>query len=129
MAVILGFSHFIAIVSADALSNLDRLCQMGEIGGITFKLLLTLTQSVISEDPEFYASLQMNLPGMAKLEQSFQKRAKDWAEMVANKDKEAFAEEMRRLKDRFGKLNADFSSSYEDMYKFIEITQKPSAKG
>ncbi|GAI64600.1 unnamed protein product, partial [marine sediment metagenome] len=31
---------------------------------ITYKVLLTLVESVLSEDPELYASLQMNLPNI-----------------------------------------------------------------
>lgn len=127
MMVILGLAHYIAIVSADTLESLDRLPQMGEIGGITFKLLLTLTQSVVSEDPDFYASLQMNLPGMASLEQDFCNRAKAWADLVESKDKHGFAIRMRQLKERFGRRNADLGNSYEDMYKFIEALQKPKA--
>ncbi|GAH88675.1 unnamed protein product, partial [marine sediment metagenome] len=49
MAVILGLSHFIAIVSADTLLSFDKLKQMRAIGGSTFKLLLTLAEGVISE--------------------------------------------------------------------------------
>ncbi|MBI4268180.1 MAG: prephenate dehydrogenase/arogenate dehydrogenase family protein, partial [Chloroflexi bacterium] len=61
MAVILGLAHFIAIVSAETLLNFENLQQMSAIGGSTYKLLLTLAESVISEDADFYASLQMNL--------------------------------------------------------------------
>ncbi len=39
MSVILGLAHFIAIVSADSLSGLDKLKEMGSIGGITYKYL------------------------------------------------------------------------------------------
>ncbi len=51
MTVILGLSHFIAIVSADTLLSFDNLKQMGTIGGSTYKVLLTLVESVLSEDP------------------------------------------------------------------------------
>lgn len=125
MAVVLGLSHFIAIVSADTLLSFDRLKQMGLVSGITFKLLVTLTESVISEDPELYASLQTNLPKLAEIERSFQEKVKTWADLVESKDQQEFAHKMTSLKDRFNKINPDFSSAYEDMYKLIDTLQKP----
>ena len=125
MAVVLGLAHFIAIASADTLLSSKRLEQMGTIGGITFKLLLTLTESVISEDPEFYASLQMHLPKLAEIERSFQEKVKSWADLVASKDKQQFARRMKALKDSYREITPDFGSGYEDMYKLIEVLQKP----
>ena len=120
MAVILGLSHFIAIVSADTLLSVDKLKQMKAIGGSTFKLLLTLAEGVISEDPEFYTSLQMNLPHVAEIEKLFQRKAKTWADLVANKDRQRFARRMNELKDRLYRINPDFGKAYEDMYKLME---------
>jgi len=120
MAVILGLSHFIAIVSADTLLSVDKLKQMRAIGGSTFKLLLTLAEGVISEDPEFYTSLQMNLPNVAEIEKLFQSKAKTWADLVANKDSQKFAQRMNELKDRLYQVNPDFGKAYEAMYKLVE---------
>ena len=129
MAVVLGLAHFIAITSADTLLSSERLKQMGSIGGVTFRLLLTLTESVISEDPEFYASLQMHLPKLAEIERSFQERVKSWADLVAGKDKQQFARRMKTLKEGYQKLTPDIGSGYEDMYKLIEVLQKPPREG
>ena len=120
MAVILGLSHFIAIVSADTLLSVNKLKQMKAIGGSTFKLLLTLAEGVISEDPEFYTSLQMNLPNVAEIEKLFQRKAKTWADLVANKDRQGFARRMNELKDRLYQVNPDFGRAYEAMYKLME---------
>ena len=120
MAVILGLSHFIAIVSADTLLSVDKLKQMRAIGGSTFKLLLTLAEGVISEDPEFYTSLQMNLPNVAEIEKLFQSKAKTWADLVENKDRQRFAQRMNELKDRLYQVNPDFGKAYEAMYKLME---------
>jgi prephenate dehydrogenase len=128
MAVVLGLAHFIAIVSADTLLSFDRLKEMRNIGGVTFKLLLTLAESVISEEPEFYASLQMYLPKLAEIEKSFQERAKIWADLVANQDEPQFTRRMEAIKDSYRKVTPDFSSAYEDMYKLIEVLQKPPSE-
>jgi len=120
MAVILGLSHFIAIVSADTLLSLGSLKQMEAIGGTTYKLLLTLVESVISQDPEFYASLQMSLPNMTKIEELFQGSSKTWAELVENKDRREFVHRMNILGDKLKKDNPDFGKAYQNMYKLLE---------
>jgi prephenate dehydrogenase len=120
MAVILGLSHFIAIVSADALLSFGKLAQMKAISGSTYRFLLTLTESVISEDPELYASLQMNLPQLTEIEEFFQGIVKKWADMVKNKDRQEFVRKMSAIKDRMEKSDPDFGKAYENMYRIIE---------
>jgi len=120
MAVILGLSHFIAIVSADTLLSLGKVKQRDAISGTTYKLLLTLVESVISEDPEFYASLQMSLPNMTKIEELFQESSKTWAELVKNKDQRQFILRMNSLRDKLKKENPDLGKAYQNMYKILE---------
>lgn len=120
MAVILGLSHFIALVSADTLLSFDKLKQMEAISGTTYKVLLTLVEGVISQEPEFYASLQMNLPNMTEIEKLFQRRAKIWADLVEDKDKQKFVQRMNTLRDKLKKVNPDFGEGYEKMYKLGE---------
>ena len=117
MAVILGLSHFIAVVAADTLISSNKVAQPTALGGITYKVLLTLVESVISENPELYASIQMNLPGVAEIEALFQEKVAEWAEMVKNKDREAFIRQMKVLKNRLEKENPDFGKAYENMYR------------
>ncbi len=105
MSVVLGLSHFIALVTADTLSNLDSLSFMQTVGGTTYKVLLNLVESVISDDPALYSYLQMNLPGMKELEELFQRNTESWLSLVQNKDRAEFASSMNALKDRFKKAN------------------------
>ncbi len=120
MAVILGLAHFVAIVAADTLMSFDKLQPMKSISGSTYKLLHTLTESVISEEPEFYASLQMNLPRLTEIEELFQKNSKAWADIVKNKNRREFVKRMSDLKERMEKSDPDFGKAYENMYKFLE---------
>ena len=120
MAVILGLSHFIAIVSADTLLNFGKLKQMETISGSSYKVLLTLAESVIAEDPEFYASLQMSLPKVTEIEELFQNSAKTWGDIIKNKDSQEFVSRMNGLKDRLEKSDPDFRKAYENMYRLLE---------
>ena len=119
MAIILGLSHFIAIASADTLLSLDKFKETKAISGVTYKVLLTLAESVISEDPELYASLQMSLPDMAEIEARFQKTVRTWADLVKNKDRQKFVDRMKSLKSRFEKDDPDFGKSYLSIYRFL----------
>jgi prephenate dehydrogenase len=120
MAVVLGLSHFIALVSADTLLGVDKLEQLRAVGGTTYKVLLALVESVVSEDPEFYASLQMNLPNVMEIEKLFQSNAKAWVDLVESKDSQKFAERMNALREGLEKVNPDFGKGYESMYKLVE---------
>ncbi|MCL0091254.1 prephenate dehydrogenase [Dehalococcoidales bacterium] len=120
MTIILGLSHFIAIVSADTLLSSDKLSQTEAIDGITYKMLLTLVESVISEEPEFYASLQMNLPNITEIEELFQGRAKVWADLVKNKDRQNFVRQMVMLRNKLERVNPNFGKAYQNMYKIVE---------
>ncbi len=117
MAIILGLSHFIAIVSADTLLSSGRLKSSEPIGGITYKVLLTLVESVLSEDPELYASLQMNLPGMTEVQNLLRERTGLWTDLVKNKDRQNFVRRMKTLRDRLEEGNPDFGKAYQNMYK------------
>ena len=120
MAVVLGLSHFIAIASADALLSFDKFQLMKEIGGTTYKVLLTLVESVISEDPELYASLQMSLPNIQQIEELFLRKSKEWADLVNGKDRQEFARRMSALKNRLEKSDPDFGRAYQNMYRLLE---------
>ena len=120
IAVILGLAHFIAIVSADTLVNLGRLKQMQSVSGTTYKVLLTLIESVLSEDPELYASLQMNIPKATEVEELFQRSSKAWGDIVKNKDRQEFIKRMTALKDKLEKADPDFGKAYENMYRLAE---------
>ena len=120
MAVILGLSHFIAIVTADTLLSLDKLKQMEAIGGSTYKVLLTLAKGVVSENPEFYASLQMNLPKITEIEELFQRNSKIWGDIIKNRDGKELVSRMNALRGRMEKSDPDFRKAYENMYQLLE---------
>ncbi len=120
MSVVLGLSHFISIVAADTLMNIGNLQQFKAIGGSTYRVLTTLVESVVSEDPELYATLQMKLPYVQEMEELFQMNAQKWAEMVKSQDKAGFVRNMTNLKYKYASNNANFGQAYENMYKIME---------
>ena len=120
MSIVLGLAHFIAIVSADTLLGFENFQEMKKIGGTTFKLLYTLVESVISEDPDLYASLQMRFPNIKEVEGVFVEKAKIWADMVKADDRDGFARKMSTLREKLGKTDPEFKHAYENMYRITE---------
>jgi prephenate dehydrogenase len=120
MSVILGLSHYISIVAADTLSELGNLSQFKDLGGSTYRVLTTLIESVVSEDPELYATLQMRLPNVQETEHIFQMRAAAWAEIVKKQDKAGFIKNMEALKSKFARDNPNFGQAYENMYRIMK---------
>jgi len=119
MSLVLGLSHFIAIAAADTLLGLDRPPLEAPIS-TTYKVLLTMIESVLSEDPELYASIQMNLPRAVEYERLFQTRAGEWTEMVASQNRSEFIRRFKALKEKLTKVSPDFEKAYENMYRIVE---------
>ncbi len=120
MTVILGLAHFIAIVAADTLLSFGRFPETEAVSGTTYKVLLTLIESVISEDPELYASLQMNLPGLTQIEETFVRNSQTWAQMVKNGNRQGFVNRMSNLKESLEKNDPNFKQAYQNMYRLLE---------
>ena len=120
MGMVLGLPHFIALVSADTLLSLKSLKQAGEVSGTSFRLLLTLAEAVLSEDPDFYSSLQMSLPDMADIEQLFREKTDLWLKLVREQDGEHFSERMRYLRKQFEREDPDFSAAYKNLYRLAD---------
>ena len=119
MAIVLGLPHLIALVAADTLLQLGKFEDLEKIGGTTCKLLLMYADSVLSEDPELYASLQMNLGGMGDVHERFQKNLGAWTDLVKNQHRKAFIEKMAALANKRGQADPDFKKAYQRMYRTL----------
>jgi prephenate dehydrogenase len=120
MAVVLGLAHYIAIVSGDTLLNLDNLADMKLASGVTFRVLMTLVASVLSEDPSLYASIQTNLPDLTTIEAEFINKASQWAELVKQKDSPEFIRRMAELHEKLEQITSGDGKAYREMYRIAE---------
>lgn len=111
MSVVLGLPHFIGIVVCDTLLNCVDLAETKSVAGTSYKLLLTLAETVASQDPEFCASLQMNLPNVENVEDLFCEKSREWLNVVRRKDKSTFAGMMRVVKAKLGKIDPAYAES------------------
>lgn len=120
MSVVLGLPHFLGLVVCDSLLDYGNFLETRRVAGASYKLLLTLAEAVASEETEFYASLQMNLPEIEKIEGLFFEKAREWLNLVRRKDRLAFANKMELVKSRLMEVNPDFAKSYEVMHRLLE---------
>jgi prephenate dehydrogenase len=119
MAVVLALSHFIAHVTADTIARSGLSGKDRASFGTTFKALLTVASAVLTEDPEFYASLQVELADAPVIEKLFRTRAALWSDLVKKGNKDKYASNLVALKQQFARLFPGYEDSYEKMYRVV----------
>jgi len=120
MSLTLALPHFVGLVVCDTLTRSGKFKQGKKFAGPTYKLLLMLAESVASEDPNLYGSIQMNLPEAKVFQKSFLATSREWLDILEKGDMSKFMRKMRHLKERLKKLDPDYSISYNAMYQLID---------
>ena len=120
MTVILGLSHFIAIVTADTLLDFAGLESSRSFSSTTYRVLLDLVESVVAEDPNLYAALQLNMPGITGVEDNFKRHAEEWAQIVRGGNRDEFVRRMSALKEQFKARDPEFHRAYDNLYRIAE---------
>jgi prephenate dehydrogenase len=123
MSVVLGLPHFIGLVVCDTLLEQAYYPETKEVAGTTYRMLFTLAEATALENPELFSSLQFSLPEMEKIENLFIEKAREWLNLIRQKDPEAVAAKMDSLKSKLMKKSRDYERSYEMMYKMLEAAE------
>jgi len=127
MSVVLGFPHFLGLVACDTLLEQADYPETRDVAGTTYRLLLTLAEVTALENPELFASLQLSLPELEKIESSFIEKAHEWLNLIKKQDSAAIASKMEQLKAKLVKVSGDYARSYEIMYKMLEAAENYTA--
>jgi prephenate dehydrogenase len=120
MSLVLGFPHFVGLVAGDALVDNQGFVEAKQVGGATYKLLLTLAGAVAAEEPGFYSNLHMSLPEMEKIEGLFLEKVEEWLRLVKQKDCSGFSRKMEQVKKRLKELDPDYERYYLLMYRLLD---------
>jgi prephenate dehydrogenase len=123
MSVVLGLPHFLGLVACDTLLEQADYSETKDVAGTTYRMLFTLAEVAALENPGLFASLQLSLPELEKLENSFIEKATEWLNLIKQKDRAAIASKMERLKSKLMKANGDYERSYKIMYKMLEAAE------
>jgi len=120
MSLVLGVPHFVGLVAGDTLVNTSNFVEAKQVGGATYKLLLTLAEAVSSEEPVFYSNLHMSLPEMEKIEGLFLEKVTEWLKLVKTKNCAGFSRKMKQVKKRLNELDPDYEQAYRAMYRLLD---------
>jgi prephenate dehydrogenase len=127
MSVVLGLPHFIGLVACDALLEQANYSETKSVAGTTYRMLFTLAEVATLENPELFASLQLNLPELEKIEESFIEKAYKWLNLIKQKDRAAITSKMENLKSKLMETSRDYERLYETMYKMLEAAENLKA--
>jgi prephenate dehydrogenase len=123
MSVVLGFTHFLGLAACDILIEQPNYSETKAVAGTTYRMLFTLAESAALESPELFATLQLNLPSVKKIENEFMQKAQEWLNIINRKDQAAIISKLEELKARLAKISSDYEKSYKTMYKMLEATE------
>ncbi len=123
MSVVLGLPHFLGLVACDTLLEQADYSETKDVAGTTYRMLFTLAEVAALENPELFASLQLSLPEMEKIESSFIENANEWLNLIKQKDRAAITRKMEQLKEKLMKASGDYEQSYKTMYKMLESAE------
>jgi prephenate dehydrogenase len=123
MSIVLGLPHFLGLVACDALLEEANYNETKDVAGTTYRMLFTLAEVAALENPELFASLQLTLPDLEKIESSFIGKANEWLNLIKQKDRAAITRKMEQLKAKLMKASDDYEQSYKTMYKMLESTE------
>jgi prephenate dehydrogenase len=127
MSVVLGFPHFLGLVACGTLLEQADYPETKNVAGTTYRLLLTLAEVTALENPELFASLQLSLPELEKIESAFIEKAHEWLNLIKQKDPAVITSKMEQLKTKLMKTSRDYARSYEIMYKMLEAAENYTA--
>jgi prephenate dehydrogenase len=123
MSVVLGLPHFLGLVACDTLLEQADYPETKDVAGTTYRMLFTLAEVAALENPDLFASLQLSLPELEKIEGSFIEKAHEWLNLIKQKDHAAITRKMEQLKSKLMKASRDYERSYEIMYKMLESAE------
>jgi prephenate dehydrogenase len=111
------------LVACDTLLEQADYAETKNLAGTTYRMLFTLAEVTALENPGLFSSLQFSLPEMDKVEKLFIEKAREWLDLIEQKDPDAIAAKMEQLKSKLKLTSRDYEKSYEIMYKMLEAAE------
>ncbi len=126
MSVVIGLPYFLSYVVCDTLLSYGQFTKAKYVSGVSYKLLLTMVEAVVSEEAELAVSIQMGLPKIGKLGEILSDKTKEWLKIIKQKEKTAFVEKVETVKSKLAKADPRYARSYESMYRMLEAVGSES---
>lgn len=123
MSIVLYLPHIIGLLVCDTLLEQKFYIEANKVSGTSYRLLITLAESIASEEPKFYATLHTSIPDNEKISLVLLEKLTQWVDIVKRKDKVAFVKRMLDIKNRIERISPEYTKSYESMYDMLENMQ------
>jgi len=121
MSIVIGLPYFLCHVVCDTLLSSGEFKKAKEVSGVSYKLLLNLTEAVVSEETEFAASVQVNIPELYNFGELLSKKIGEWLDIIRQKNKAELVEKITMLKNELAKMDPNYFKAYKYMYKILEV--------
>ena len=122
MSLTLSLIYYANIALASILAQED-IKELKRLGGTTFKMQLTLSESIMSEDPALCVSIQMNNPYTVRSIERFLSEAYRLLDYIREGNEEKFRSFLKDVRSTLAK-SEDMARSYEDMYKALKAIRE-----
>jgi len=119
MATVLSLTHFTNLAFAAALpeSGIEKIRQLS---GTSFNMQMTLAESILQDDPEFLAALQIDGKYTPVLIGRLVQAAEELLVLIEGKNKDELASKIRSLQKKM-KKDPQFEKAYKKMYDIMGI--------
>ena len=120
MAVVQGLTHFAYISIGKTLQELDLdVKESRKFSSPIYELMLDIVGRIIGQNPELYASIQMQNPRVLEVHDAFLKTAKELNQTVKDKDEKKFIAIMSQAAKHFGDVDSAMGRSDKAIYSLI----------
>jgi prephenate dehydrogenase len=121
MSIVIGLPLFLCHVFCDTLLSSGEFEKAKEASGVSYRLLLKLVEAVVSEETEFSASVQLNLPDLNDIGKLLSKKIDEWLDVLRRKNKTELVEKITTLKGELANVDPHYFEAYRHMYKMLEV--------
>lgn len=119
ISVVLGFTHYMNLVFAKFLTNLDY-DEFKKYGGTTFKMQSLISESILTDNSQLMTSLLFFNPRLLDDIQLFLKEANKISTLISNNNKNEFVNLFNQVQSFFEKNNSP-KTSYKKLYDAMKI--------
>jgi len=120
MAVVQGLTHFAYISVGKTLERLDfNIKESRKFSSPIYELMLDMIGRVLGQNPELYASIQMQNPRIPRIHEVFLETASELCDSVKRKDEEKFMKIMKDAARHFDDVNRAMGRSDKAIYSLV----------
>ncbi|WP_459201351.1 prephenate dehydrogenase [Methanococcus sp. CF] len=126
MGVVQGLTHFVYISLGSTLKDLGiDIKESRNFASPIYELMINIIARIIGQNPYLYADIQMHNPQIKLIHDTFIRNCENISEIVQNKDRDNFVENMKNSAKHFGnETKRGLNCSNKAVYAISKETEK-----